>query len=53
MPKVRYIGPGSQSDQRTMEVSDQELPSIMATGLWEEMKKSGKTAAKNEEVDNG
>ena len=34
MAKVRYVGPGSDDDKRTMEVSDAEADRLEAGGLW-------------------
>jgi hypothetical protein len=49
MAKVKYVGPGSSADKRTMEVSDAEADRLEARGLWSRvkprMKKKGDTDA--------
>lgn len=37
MAKVKYVGPGSENDKRTMEVSDAEADRLEAGGLWKRM----------------
>ena len=34
MAKVKYVGPGSSTDKRTIEVSDVEADRLEKRGLW-------------------
>ncbi len=34
MVKVKYVGPGSDNDERAMEVSDAEADRLEKRGLW-------------------
>lgn len=38
MAKVKYVGPGSDADKRTMVVSDAEADRLEAKGLWRRVK---------------
>ena len=44
--KVRYTGPGSDTDKRLMEVTPDEARRLENTGLWTRVTKAKKTTKK-------
>ena len=51
--EVRYTGPGSEADPRTMAVSLDEAKRLEATGLWSQKKTPAKPAVGAAATDEG
>ncbi len=51
--RVRYSGPNSKGDPRTIDVSPDEAERLEATGLWTQKKASAKPATAAPETDSG